>query len=59
MKRVKVQTHADTMQTLMSVHHLFYMQLGEHYFEKNHTVKPNKNFYKNMKIYDELKRSVM
>ena len=26
-----MQTHADTMQTLMSVHHLFYMQLGEHF----------------------------
>ena len=34
-----------------------YLLLLEKWLDKK--VKPNKNFYKNMKIYDELKRSVM
>ena len=34
-----------------------YIKLLDKWLDKK--VKPNKNFYKNMKIYDELKRSVM
>ena len=34
-----------------------YIKLLEKWLDRK--VKPNKNFYKNMKIYDELKRSVM
>ena len=33
-----------------------YIKLLDKWLDKK--VKPNKNFYKNMKIYDELKRSV-
>ena len=34
-----------------------YIKLLDKWLDKK--VKPNKNFYKNMKIFDELKRSVM
>ena len=34
-----------------------YIKLLDKWLDRK--VKPNKNFYKNMKIYDELKRSVM